>query len=212
MKWNELPSKGPMTRERDDSGRRGVLASLNRFVVASFARFAIFFLFFLLLLLFFCAAAVKSANPTANHCQKYQRNFNRFWNRRLIRFNFSCDDIRWYWHRRQICIATLKLDWIFKRQKKKKKKKWTRVDLFATWQRLKSWRPSRANARQPRPVKLALSVNWFDAQFGQQSQRGRSTSTTRCMDNAQNGLFDNLSGWRNFVWALLIWVTTAAKN
>ena len=78
MKWNELPSKGPMTRERDDSGRRGVLASLNRFVVASFARFAIFFLFFLLLLLFFCAAAVKSANPTANHCQKYQRNFNRF--------------------------------------------------------------------------------------------------------------------------------------
>ena len=42
-----------MTRERDDSGRRGVLASLNRFVVASFARFAIVFLFFLLLLLLF---------------------------------------------------------------------------------------------------------------------------------------------------------------
>ena len=30
-----------MTLERDDSGRRGVLASLNRLVVASFARFAI---------------------------------------------------------------------------------------------------------------------------------------------------------------------------
>jgi len=37
----KLPSKGPMTLERDDSGRRGVLASLNRLVVASFARFAI---------------------------------------------------------------------------------------------------------------------------------------------------------------------------